>query len=170
MWHCSAVAARHGVKSGRVWNLLRLSSTEVTDTSTPKLWEDQQVADQALLPPHTAREILYRLASGGLIRMHQSDLVTGAPSTSSSKHGLLFYASLSLAKAQILQDTYKALLNLWQRKQHEALKITQLMCSNVKDSVVEESQLRYRETLEDRLECSFLQLDATALLYLRDMV
>ncbi|XP_053993661.1 uncharacterized protein LOC128884355 isoform X2 [Hylaeus volcanicus] len=187
----NAVVASHGEKAGRIWGLLRSSQNIHTDFNIPKLWEDQQVSDEALLPPSVTREILYRLAASGFVRMHQSvrfrclitvvnvrdilpyslkDLVTGAPTTSSSKHGLVFYASISLIKCKLIEKTYQTILNLWQRKQHEAKEITELMRGNITEPDLHETQLHQREAAEDHLECSLLQLDATVILPLRDFI
>lgn len=170
----NAVTARHGAKAGRVWNLLRSlpsdrNTTQGYDYDGNKLWEDQQVADKALLPPHSARELLYRLCTAGFVRMHQSDIVTGAPATCASAHAFVFSASASLAKNQLLRDTYTMLLNILERKQYEVSQIARLMFSVTGLTEVEDHQLRQREAGEDRLEFSFLHLDATAILQLRDM-
>lgn len=61
------------------------------------------------------------------------------------------------------------MLNLLKRKQCEAAHIARLMFSVTGLSSKEDHQLRQHEAGEDRLECAFLHLDATAILQLRDM-
>lgn len=58
------------------------------------------MAERALLPPNAAREALYSLARDGFIRQHQSDVVSSAPASCSSKHALVFAANESLVRVQ----------------------------------------------------------------------
>lgn len=60
------------------------------------------------------------------------------------------------------------MLNVLERKQHEAKQITKLIFKVSGLSEMEGVELRQRETGEDRLESSFLHLDSL-LLILRDM-
>ncbi|KYF42143.1 DNA-directed RNA polymerase III POLR3C [Toxoplasma gondii ARI] len=162
-----AVVARCGEKAGRVWSLMACKHSFMVERSSP-FWDDQTVADMALLPPQGARKIFYLLAKEGFARFHESDRLSASATQLSNKHALVVTISSDAAVLQVLQNFYHMALNLLERKCAEAARLLQLQTKGQSLSPEEVLQLRKREAAEDLLEAHLLAM-SEPLMILRDL-
>ncbi|CBZ54383.1 conserved hypothetical protein [Neospora caninum Liverpool] len=162
-----AIVARCGEKAGRVWSLMACKHSFMVERSS-QFWDDQTVADMALLPPQGARKIFYLLAKEGFARFHESDRLSASATQLSNKHALVVTTSNDAAVLQVLQNFYHTALNLLERKRAEAARLLQLQTKAQSLSPEEVLQLRKREAAEDLLEAHLLAM-SEPLMILRDL-
>ncbi|PHJ17721.1 dna-directed rna polymerase iii polr3c [Cystoisospora suis] len=161
------VVARCGEKAARVWSLMACKHPFMVGKNC-QFWDDQTVADTALLPPQGARRIFYLLAQEGFVRFHESDRLGATATPLSNKHALVVTTSDDTVVLQVLQDFYQTALNLLERKRAEAACLLQLQTNAHTLSPEDTLHLRKREAAEDLLEAHLLAM-SEPLMILRDL-
>ncbi|KAF8819306.1 Dna-directed Rna polymerase III POLR3C [Cardiosporidium cionae] len=151
--------------SARIWSLLNFSGAgEMAEGKKRKYWDDQTIAESALVTPHTAREAIYKLADAGMVRLHESDNLSSANTSAANRHSLFISSNEEQCKQQTLHNARKMSLNLLERKQEEIRRILQMSNSMKALSDVEKKELRDRERGDDILEAHFIKLDESLLI------
>ena len=105
------------------------------DTSTylkyRRFWNDQEVSECALLSPQTARRCLTELAEAKYLRAHLADVVNVPPPVIGGsggnpallKHSFVYGGTEPEANKVVLEQAYKVILNLMERKAVEVEKL-----------------------------------------------
>eukprot|EP00923_Selenidium_pygospionis_P000272 GHVN01000568.1.p2 GENE.GHVN01000568.1~~GHVN01000568.1.p2 ORF type:complete len:794 (+),score=165.11 GHVN01000568.1:169-2550(+) len=134
-----------------------------------RLWDDQQLAEAALMSAQCNRQTLYNLVQVGYARSHQSDMVGINIGGTAGKHGLLFSSTVEATRVKVFTELCKTAANLMIRKRFdgEVLKRThgraRLLSPTEDDTMSMRSQVA-----EDIIDISIIRLDET-LMVLQDI-